>query len=167
MIIQATPAQSQTTPALKPRAAGFSMVSGQNDRMAGSVPVWGVGHSFRENLAAASTESSGNAFGAKSSQEKSTEESSFGLLDLIDIINPLQHIPIVSQLYQSATGDTMGSVAQIVGGALFGGPVGGAVSAAMVAYQYAKTSPDTIPYIDGAPVDAANQRTEGFRPFNT
>lgn len=166
MIIQA-PADtalfsSPTSVASKAQSGRFSMVSGQNERMAGSVPVWGEGQSFRENLAEASLQSSVN-----SSKSEVSDEPSFGFLDLIDIINPLQHIPIVSQLYQSATGDTMGLVAQIVGGALFGGPVGGAVSAAMVAYEYAKTSNETIPYANGTPVDAANQRAVGFRPFNT
>jgi len=44
--------------------------------------------------------------------------------DFIDIINPLQHIPIVSTIYRSMTGDTIGGPARILGGLLFGGPVG-------------------------------------------
>jgi len=49
-------------------------------------------------------------------------EGSFG--DLIDIINPLQHLPVVGSLYRAATGDTMGGPARILGGLLFGGPLG-------------------------------------------
>ena len=45
-------------------------------------------------------------------------------LDFLDIINPLQHIPIVSSLYQALTGDTQSSAAKIIGGGLFGGPIG-------------------------------------------
>lgn len=57
----------------------------------------------------------------------------FGFRDLIDIINPLQHIPIVSSLYRKITGDEIGSVARVSGGAIFGGAIGaffGAVESA-------------------------------------
>lgn len=47
---------------------------------------------------------------------------SFG--DLIDTINPLQHIPVVSSIYRELTGDTISNQARIAGGALYGGPVG-------------------------------------------
>ncbi len=48
----------------------------------------------------------------------------FGFDALIDTINPLQHIPIVSTLYRELTGDKMGAPADIVGGALYGGVFG-------------------------------------------
>lgn len=51
-------------------------------------------------------------------------EGKFGLADLLDIINPLQHIPIVGQAYRALTGDTLGTPARIFGGLLFGGPAG-------------------------------------------
>ena len=44
--------------------------------------------------------------------------------DLIDTINPLQHIPIVSSIYRKMTGDELAPGARIAGGSLFGGPVG-------------------------------------------
>jgi hypothetical protein len=44
--------------------------------------------------------------------------------DLIDIINPLQHIPVVNIAYQQLTGDTEGAVADVVGGAIYGGFIG-------------------------------------------
>jgi len=44
--------------------------------------------------------------------------------DLVDIVNPLQHIPVVSTIYRELTGDQPGAVARIVGGALYGGPIG-------------------------------------------
>ena len=50
------------------------------------------------------------------------EDGSFA--DLIDIINPLQHIPVVGHLYRAITGDTMNPAASILGGTLFGGPLG-------------------------------------------
>lgn len=44
--------------------------------------------------------------------------------DFIDIINPLQHIPIVSTVYRQLTGDDLDPGSRIGGGALFGGPIG-------------------------------------------
>ncbi len=52
----------------------------------------------------------------------------FNFLDILDIINPLQHIPFVSTLYRTLTGDTIAPVSRIAGGALFGGPIGAVVS---------------------------------------
>jgi hypothetical protein len=53
---------------------------------------------------------------------------SFGTL--LDIVNPLQHIPVVSTIYQKLTGDETSPGANIIGGALFGGPIGLLVAAA-------------------------------------
>ena len=50
--------------------------------------------------------------------------------DLLSVINPLQHIPVVSTLYRWVTGDTIKPAARVVGGALYGGPIG-MVSAAL------------------------------------
>ena len=53
---------------------------------------------------------------------------------VLDIINPLQHIPVISTMYRHITGDEISPVARIAGGALFGGPVGlaaGVVNAAV------------------------------------
>lgn len=47
---------------------------------------------------------------------------SFG--DLLDVINPLQHIPIVNTLYQELTGDKIGVGARLAGDTLFGGAIG-------------------------------------------
>lgn len=44
--------------------------------------------------------------------------------DILDVINPLQHIPVVSTLYREFTGDPMSVGSRIAGGALFGGPIG-------------------------------------------
>ena len=44
--------------------------------------------------------------------------------DVLDIINPLQHIPIINTIYRHLTGDEEGAVADVAGGALYAGPVG-------------------------------------------
>lgn len=49
---------------------------------------------------------------------------SFSFHDLLDTLNPLQHIPIVGAIYRWATGDEPGNVARIVGDGLYGGPIG-------------------------------------------
>ena len=55
------------------------------------------------------------------------KESGFGFFDFLDMVNPLQHIPIISTLYRNITGDEMKPISRIVGGAVFGGPVGGSI----------------------------------------
>lgn len=45
-------------------------------------------------------------------------------LDAIDVVNPLQHIPLVSDYYQEMTGDQIGYLPKIIGGSLFGGIYG-------------------------------------------
>ena len=49
-------------------------------------------------------------------------EASFG--DFLDLINPLHHIPIIGTIYRAITGDEIGGPAKILGGLLFGGPIG-------------------------------------------
>ena len=49
--------------------------------------------------------------------------------DILDLINPLQHIPVVSTIYRAITGDEISPGARIAGGALFGGPIGLALAA--------------------------------------
>lgn len=56
---------------------------------------------------------------------------------LLDIINPLQHIPLVSNLYRELTGDEISQSARMVGGAIFGGPVGFASATANVLLEQA------------------------------
>lgn len=58
------------------------------------------------------------------------EDDGFSFNDFLDIINPLQHLPIISTLYREMTGDEMDPASRIVGGALFGGPIGAGVSIA-------------------------------------
>ncbi len=48
----------------------------------------------------------------------------FTFAAFLDIINPLQHIPVVNSIYRAVTGDTIENGSRIIGGALFGGPIG-------------------------------------------
>ena len=55
--------------------------------------------------------------------------------DLLDIINPLQHLPVVGTLYRAITGDKIGTVEKIAGDALYGGLWGAVSSVADTAFQ--------------------------------
>lgn len=57
------------------------------------------------------------------------------IFGLIDVINPLQHIPGVSTLYRNITGDEIGPMARMVGDTLYGGPVGAALAVANIAAE--------------------------------
>jgi hypothetical protein len=54
----------------------------------------------------------------------SAPETGFSFHDLLDIVNPLQHIPVVSTLYRAITGDHIKTFPKIAGDTLFGGLVG-------------------------------------------
>lgn len=55
--------------------------------------------------------------------------------DLLDVANPLQHLPVVGTVYRAVTGDKIGAVEKVAGDALYGGPVGLASSLADVAFE--------------------------------
>jgi hypothetical protein len=113
-----------------PQAGGafFKMV--ENPRTAGLIPVW----DSRPHPVSAIPLTDGTSsahrtwaddlqIGADKSQ-KAAEP--FGFSDFIDMINPLQHIPLINHIYRELTGDRIKPISQIIGGALFGGPVGAA-----------------------------------------
>ncbi len=62
-------------------------------------------------------------------------EFSFG--DFLDIINPLQHIPIIGTIYRALTGDEISPSASIFGGFLFGGPLGFVIAIANAIFEEA------------------------------
>lgn len=58
--------------------------------------------------------------------------------DLIDVLNPLQHIPGVAELYRTVTGDQISEGARYAGNALYGLALGGPVGlSVMTAYSIA------------------------------
>ncbi len=80
---------------------------------------------------------------AFSSPEASPEEGEFTFFgddgfsfgDLIDIINPLQHIPVVSTFYRETTGDEISAAPRVMGSTLFFGPLGLASALANVVVE--------------------------------
>ncbi|PGH54703.1 hypothetical protein CRT60_33690 [Azospirillum palustre] len=57
--------------------------------------------------------------------------------DFLDIINPLQHIPLVSTVYREITGDTIQPSMRIMGDMLYGGVIGGMASIANAVIEQA------------------------------
>ncbi len=64
--------------------------------------------------------------------QAATDDDGFGFDDFLDIINPLQHLPVIGTAYRAITGDEIETPAKLAGGALFGGLFGflGAVGSA-------------------------------------
>jgi hypothetical protein len=59
----------------------------------------------------------------------------FSFDSLLQSLNPLEYVPIVSSIYRHVTGDSIGAVASTVGGALIGGPIGAAASFASSVFE--------------------------------
>jgi hypothetical protein len=53
---------------------------------------------------------------------------SLSFSDLVDTLNPLHHVPILSDIYRRLTGDAISPQARVAGGTLYGGPIGGIAS---------------------------------------
>ncbi len=52
------------------------------------------------------------------------EDNDASFSDLLDIMNPLQHIPIIGSIYREVTGDTIKPAERVVGDLLFGAATG-------------------------------------------
>jgi hypothetical protein len=65
----------------------------------------------------------------------STSLSNFSFHDFLSIINPLQHLPVVSTIYRAVTGDTIKPLERVAGDALYGGLWGFVSSVANVAFE--------------------------------
>ena len=133
----------------------------KNERMGGMVPVWetrpvkDVKEAVEAKLSAAQTDPSllqdsnlaGNSTAANAFTEKTAAARQdipanpqpaepFGFGDLLDIVNPLQHIPLVSSIYRNITGDTIQPASRVLGGIVFGGGIGGGVELANVIAEH-------------------------------
>ncbi|NQW08897.1 MAG: hypothetical protein HQ481_03305 [Alphaproteobacteria bacterium] len=80
----------------------------------------------------------------------------FGFGDLLDVINPLHHIPIVGMIYRQLTGDAIAEAPHMVGGALWGGPMG-VIAALTDSVVRGETGHDTgtavLAWLDDTPVE--------------
>lgn len=123
----------------------FRLEKTTDDRINGSIPVWGrpttAEETITSNLAQASNGEKTPDMAVSLTETAPKKDDSFGFLDLVDMVNPLQHIPIISTLYRNLTGDTIKPVSEVVGGAAFGGPIG-AVAGIVNAFMQIETGKD-------------------------
>src|SRR6478609_2276170 len=65
---------------------------------------------------------------------------------LLDVVNPLQHLPVVGTIYRAITGEHLGPVEKIMGDTLYGGLWGAVSSVADVAFEgvTGKSMEDTV-----------------------
>jgi hypothetical protein len=82
---------------------------------------------------------------ADKSQQKEPQESGF-FHHLLDVINPLQHLPVIGILYRAITGEHIGPVEKVMGDTLYGGLWGAASSVADLAFEgvTGKSLEDTV-----------------------
>ncbi len=73
---------------------------------------------------------------------------SFKFGDLVDMVNPLHHLPVVGMVYRGLTDDKIGPMAQIIGGAVYGGPIG-AVAGTVNAVTKMQTGQDVGDHVMG------------------
>lgn len=84
--------------------------------------------------------------------------------DVLDVVNPLQHIPGVNKVYQAITGDTIRTPAKVAGAALFFGPVGLALAGAdaILEKETGKDAMDHVASALGLENDAAPAEDDPF-----
>ncbi|MEJ1967882.1 MAG: hypothetical protein WDN03_04470 [Rhizomicrobium sp.] len=76
----------------------------------------------------------GQAAGAASAAA-SPDQGGISFDDIVDIVNPLQHLPVIGTLYRAMTGDTIKTFPKIAGDALYGGVMGLAGSVADTVFE--------------------------------
>lgn len=86
--------------------------------------------------------------GTPTPQKADSKEEGMSFWDVLDVVNPLQHIPIVNKIYQAVTGDTIKTPAKLAGSALFFGPIGLAAAAADAVVEK-ETGKDTVDNVTG------------------
>jgi hypothetical protein len=65
---------------------------------------------------------------------------------LLDVVNPLQHLPLVGTIYRAITGEHIGAVEKVAGDTLYGGLWGGVGAVADLAFESltGKSVEDTV-----------------------
>lgn len=140
-----------------------------SDRMAGSIAVWSWKQSPETPQAVAEDRLTQAASSAQTEEKPSDfamalleadakplnnqdqnqspiQEESFGFGDLLDIANPLQHLPVIGPAYRTLTGDEIKQSGQIIGGAIYGGAAGAALNIANAVVK-TETGYDTSGFI--------------------
>jgi hypothetical protein len=112
---------------------------------------------------------------ATAADGKPAEQSESFFHHILDVINPLQHLPVIGTIYRAITGEHIGTIEKIAGDALYGGLWGAVASVADVAFEAVtgKSVEDTAlawlkdenkPNIAVARVTAPSITTDGSLP---
>jgi len=101
----------------------------KNERMGGYVPKYEYVEIAKNDITQNSADAMAGALGEDTLSYQPTgalenADDQFGFADLIDMVNPLHHVPVVGHVYRELTGDEIKPISKIVGGAAFGGPMG-------------------------------------------
>ncbi|MBL8628557.1 MAG: hypothetical protein JNM81_02940 [Rhodospirillaceae bacterium] len=119
---------------------------------------------------------------AKRSAQAKPDDGSLSFWDFLDLINPLQHIPVVNTIYRDLTGDTIKTPIQLIGSTIVGGPIGFATAMvdsvieeatgtdigghAMAALKGEKPKPTNVPLTDAPTQLAAAQEFVPENPYS-
>ncbi|MEH0071269.1 hypothetical protein V6L77_14515 [Pannonibacter sp. Pt2-lr] len=98
-----------------------------------------------------------SVYSARQSTEVSSGEAgrSLGFRDIVDIINPFQHLPVIGEVYRNVTGDEISDGARHAGHALYGLALGGPLGmAGMLGYAMAGSAVEGALQAPGAADDA-------------
>lgn len=134
----AFPPLDHRPPAASPQAAPVRPDFGEEARTAGPMPGRYIPE-YKEKI----THAAGLG---EASADNPPAPSGPSFDDVLDTVNPLHHIPVVGMVYRGLSGDTIGGAAQIIGGALFGGPIGAiaGVASAIISRQTGQSPADAV-----------------------
>ncbi len=135
--------------AWKNAGSRFAMRADENARTAGKMPFFDrlkLFDSAPSHGGLAQAYAPGNAHGPKVEKpdllaQNNINDDTHTFGDVVDTLNPLHHLPVIGTLYRGMTGDTLKPVSSIIGGALFGGPIG-AIAGTIGAIMQIQTGKD-------------------------
>ncbi len=96
----------------------------RNERTAGFIPVYNTPKAQENQDVTEALNSIQGRVDSSMGVQTDVDDDGFGFFDLLDMVNPLQHIPLVNIAYRAITGDEIKPISQIIGGGVFGGALG-------------------------------------------
>ncbi len=141
---------------------------GSNERTAGSMPIWDTPSTSKEksiqNIENALNKTYGTekALAYNNIQHRTISANEFKFADIIDMVNPLQHIPVINNIYRDITGDEIKPISKIVGGGIFTGVIGATsgIIDVIVKKETGKTVTENIKNIASHNSDLSKNDTE-------
>lgn len=133
-----------------------------------------INHSSIPDLIRASNDGTLYKRSAPQGDEKSNAFKAFGddgltFSDVLDVVNPLQHIPVLGHIYRKLTGDEIDPASKLAGATLYGGPIGAAFSvASSLVTNMFQDKPSAVEQPDNLinPGDYLVKQPKGTNPYN-